>query len=156
MNKIAQPTTGMMDRIHAMVKQILLFICTSLRIMAHAATVISQMMLHRVMVIIHLPDATHDVPHERPIMGFIVIPTAVFQIMPDGRVHVAVGRNALLPVVISILGSALLEVLGDFEDHSFVGAVVGFLGESTQSVVKVYGTAGILEVSQAENHIVAA
>lgn len=39
-----------------------------------------------VTVIIDLPDAAHDVPDESPVMGFIAVTTAVFQIVPNGRV----------------------------------------------------------------------
>jgi hypothetical protein len=41
---------------------------------------------------------------------FVLISTAIFQIMPDGRIEIAVHGDALLPVVIAVLLSALLIV----------------------------------------------
>jgi hypothetical protein len=75
-------------------------------------------------VIINLPDTAHDVPDERSVVRFVLVTTAIFQIMSDRRVEVAVHRETLLPVILTVFLSTFLEMLRDFEEHGLYGAVV--------------------------------
>jgi hypothetical protein len=121
------------------------FIRVGIRARAMNAEMAARSQSVLIMVIIDLPDAAQKVPHESPIMGLVRVAPAVLQIVPDGRIDVAAHGEALLPVILTVLLSALLEVLGDLQEHGFGRAGVVSHSERTQGLVEMGCVAGFLE-----------
>jgi hypothetical protein len=85
----------------------------------------------------------------------VFVASAPFQIVANGRVQITANRETLLPVVFAVFESALLEMLGDFQKHSFTGTAIYSHGEAAQRSNKVIRVAIFFETAQAVKHIVA-
>lgn len=85
-------------------------------------------------------------------MWLIIVFPQPLQIVSDGTVNVAPNGDALLPVVIAILLSALLKVLGYLEKH--IRHSVERSRKLSESNVQKYSIAGILEQAQVVENII--
>jgi hypothetical protein len=106
-------------------------------------------------VILHLPDTAHEVPHERSVVRFILVTATPLQVVPQGRVDVTVHRDTLLPVIRTILTSAVLEMLGGFEDHGFGLALVGENSEAGERTIEIHGMTVFCEPGDFMHDVVA-
>ena len=70
-------------------------------------------------------------------MILVFVASTPFQVVTNSRVHIAVHWDTLLPVIVAVFKSALLEMLGNLQKHSFVGSV-GFPGEVAQDLNKIF------------------
>jgi len=69
-------------------------------------------------MVIYLPNTTHNIPHESPVVVFVLVSPTPLVVVPKGRIGITIYGESLLPVVLTVFLSALLEMLGSIEDHS--------------------------------------
>jgi hypothetical protein len=98
-------------------------------------------------MVVYLPDTTKEIPHESAVVRLVLIATAMLQVVSDGRVDVAVNGETLLPVVLAVLLRALLEVLGNLQEHGLGAAAISANTESRQRLMEMLGIIALLKQS---------
>lgn len=81
------------------------------------------------------PYATQEIPHECAVVRFVGIVADPLHEVSYGRINVAVRGYSLLPIVLAVLFTALLEVLGYFEEHMRITPELGH--DNRKSIVQM-------------------
>jgi hypothetical protein len=107
--------------------------------------------------IIYFPDTAHQIPNKGTIVWFVFVTTQPLEIMSNSRVDIALNRNTLLPIRLTVLLGTLFEMLSDLEEH---GALVCQEGIPTiptskigKTVIQKTGVAIFLEAANILEHL---